>query len=53
MEEKCIQWWGITMEKILHIAKAEKDNDQVQAILELAGQEITNGMYVLHKYIVQ
>ena len=45
MESKYVEWWGSVVDKILHIAVAEKENDRVQAILELAG-EITDGTYI-------
>lgn len=46
MESKFTEWWGNTRDKILHIAREESNNGRVQAILELAGQESANGMYI-------
>ena len=46
MKSKYEQWWGNMRDKILRVSEAETSNDRVQAILQMAGQETTNGMYI-------
>lgn len=44
IESEYIQWWEDMRENLFRISQAELHNDRIQAILELAGQEVTRGI---------
>ena len=51
VEDRFAEWWETTKKNILCVSIEESNNDRVQTILALAGQELTDGMYTIRTYV--